>query len=189
MFGMGLGLGDLMFLLDLAAFITLYFIAKGVTVEGVTHSVKSSGRPFFVTFLAVILSVAFYAGFPPLGVAMFMASVVGLYIYFTLWAEEILGYFEYKPFLFVAALPLAGSFIGGILIFLSVLLGAIPLIPLLLTVLGLYILFLSKGLLIALIAWVLERANLSRYWTFLLGLLGYVGLLIAVLIAKQRGRF
>ena len=180
----GFGLGDLLFLLDLAAYLTLFFIAKGWTVDWDAWTT----RPFLVTFLAVLLSLTLYSAIPPVGVALFFASTLGLYLYYTFWAEEIVGFFYEKPFLFVASLPLFGSFVGMLAIYAAMLLGALPAIPWLLTLGGLYVLFLSKGLLIAITVWVLEKANINRLWALGLGLFGYIGLLAAALIAKQRGK-
>jgi len=182
---LGFGVQDLLILLDLAAYISLFFLARGVIVSG---GIRSE-RPFLVTFLLVTISTAFLFAFPPLGLVAYMVSFLILYIYFILWAEEILGYFERKSFLLTASIPFVGSFLGGLLIFLANLLNTIPVLPILLILGGFFIILLSRGILLALTTWTVERAGLKRYWAFFLGFLGYVGLLIAVLIAKQRGRF
>lgn len=181
----GFGAQDLLILLDLAAYISLFFLARGVIVyDGIR-----SERPFLITFLLVTIATALLFAFPPLGLVAYMVSFLILYIYFILWAEEILGYFRGKSFLLTASIPLIGSFLGGLLIFLANLLNTIPVLPILLILAGFFTIFISRGILLALTTWVMERAGLNRYWVFLLGFFGYVGLLIAVLIAKQRGRF
>ena len=185
MTSVGFGIQDLIFLLDIAAYISLFFLARGVII---TDGIRSE-RPFLLTFILVTISSASFFAFPPLGIVAYLTSFLILYAYFILWAEEILGFFKGKSFLFTASIPFIGSFVGGMLIFLSVLLGSFPILPLITSLLGFYAILLSRGILLALTTWTVESAGLKRYWTFLLGLLGYVGLLIAVLIAKQRGRF
>ena len=182
MTSVGLGFGDILFLLDLAAYITLFFFAKGMTVKGG----KPSYTPIGLVMLAVVVSIAEAFLLGPVGNILVFLNLLALYVYFAAKPEPILGFFKNKPLLLVASLPLAGTFLGLLILYFSnLLLGILPLYLLLFAV-GFSVILLSKGLLVSLTAEVLERGGLNRYWALLFALFGYIGLLVAVLIARRR---
>ena len=178
---MAMGWGDLFFLLDLAAYITLFFFAKGWKVKGG----KTSYLPLIFVPLAVIVSIVESALFGFFGAILGVLNFLLLFVYFAGRPEHILGFFKDKPFLLVASIPLLGTFVGFLVIYLSSA-GGIPIIRLLLSVVGFSIILLSKGLLVSLTAEVLERGGINRYWSLLFSFLGYIGLLLAVLIVRRR---
>jgi len=180
----GFGLGDLLFLLDLAAYLTLFFIAKGWTIDWN----KRSLIPFLATFLFFSFSTMVFVLGPSLGLIAFFAAFVGFLIYAVVKAEDFIGFFYNKSFLLVASLPLIITFFGVLLMYLAGILSDLATIPWLLLGAGIYLLFFAKGILVALIVWTLEKADINRFWALAFGIFGYIGLLFGVLIAKQRGK-
>ena len=178
----GLGIGDILFLLDLAAFITLFFLGRGISVKGGRPSYKPVG----LVLLALVVSIAEMLLFGPLGQILVLINFFALLVYFAAKPEHLLGFFSGKSLLTVATISMAGTFLGLLVVYLShQLVGILPLYLLLFTV-GFSAILLSKGLLVSLTAEVLERGGLSRYWAILFSLFGYAGLLVAVLIARRR---
>ena len=168
-------------MLDLAAYITLFFFAKGWKIKGG----KVSYLPLILVPLAVIVSITESVLLGFLGTILGVLNFLLLFVYFAGRPEHILGFFKGKPFLLVASIPLLGTFLGFLTLYLSTILD-IPIIRLLLSVVGFSIILLSKGLLVSLTAEVLERGGINRYWSLLFSFLGYIGLLLAVLIVRRR---